>query len=142
MRADEVQVGGRLRRRGDKHRQAILAAVRALLEERPFSELSVSTISQRAGVARSGFYFYFESKYSVLAQILTEAARNSRNCTQYFAPRQPGELRRSSSPPGCRQSAALVYAHNLPVVVRVSRASHEIEIGEIVDRLFRDCFAR
>ena len=55
--------------RGDKQRQAILQAVRELLEETPFAELSVCTISDRAGVARSGFYFYFDSKYSVLAQI-------------------------------------------------------------------------
>ena len=56
-------------RRGDKQRQAIVQAVRDLLEEKPFAELSVSTISDRAGVARSGFYFYFDSKYAVLAQI-------------------------------------------------------------------------
>jgi AcrR family transcriptional regulator len=57
-------------RRGDKQRQAIVQAVRELLEEKPFAELSVSTISDRAGVARSGFYFYFDSKYAVLAHIL------------------------------------------------------------------------
>ena len=56
------------RRRGDRQRQAIVQAVRELLEERPFAQLSVSTISDRAGVARSGFYFYFDSKYAVLAQ--------------------------------------------------------------------------
>ena len=60
------------RRRGDKQRHAIVQAVRELLEEKPFAELSVSTISDRAGVARSGFYFYFDSKYAVLAHILGE----------------------------------------------------------------------
>jgi len=58
------------RRRGDKQRQAIVQAVRELLQEKPFAELSVSTISLRAGVARSGFYFYFDSKYAVLAQLM------------------------------------------------------------------------
>ena len=56
------------RRRGDRQRKAILGAVRELLQEVPFDDLSVSTISDRAGVARSGFYFYFDSKYAVLAQ--------------------------------------------------------------------------
>ena len=79
------------RRRGDKHRQAIMTAVRELLEEKPFGELSVSSISQRAGVARSGFYFYFDSKYAVLAQIMAEATEELEELTQYFAPRQPGE---------------------------------------------------
>ncbi|MDP4961003.1 MAG: TetR/AcrR family transcriptional regulator, partial [Mycobacterium sp.] len=52
---------GAPRRRGDRQRHAIIAAVRDLLQEKPFAELSVSTISDRAGVARSGFYFYFDS---------------------------------------------------------------------------------
>src|SRR5687768_11314508 len=54
------------RSRGDRQRDAIVTAVRELLQERSFADLSVSTISERAGVARSGFYFYFDSKYAVL----------------------------------------------------------------------------
>ena len=65
---------------------AIVAAVRELLEETPFADLSVSTISDRAGVARSGFYFYFDSKYAVLAQILGEATEELEELTHYFAP--------------------------------------------------------
>ncbi len=74
------------RRRGDKQRHAIVQAVRELLEEKPFAELSVSTISDRAGVARSGFYFYFDSKYAVLAHIVGEAAHELEELTQSFAP--------------------------------------------------------
>ena len=55
------------RSRGDRQREAIVTAVRELLEQRSFEELSVSAISERAGITRSGFYFYFESKYDVLA---------------------------------------------------------------------------
>ncbi len=58
------------RSRGDRQREAIVGAVRDLLEEQSFADLSVSTISERAGVARSGFYFYFDSKYAVLAVIV------------------------------------------------------------------------
>jgi AcrR family transcriptional regulator len=125
-----------MRRRGDKHRQAILQAVRELLNERPFAELSVSTISMRAGVARSGFYFYFDSKYSVLAQILAEAAEELEELTQYFAPRQPGE-----SPEQFAKrmvgSAAAVYANNDPVMTACNAARHtDIEIRDILDRQF------
>ena len=124
------------RRRGDKHRQAIMAAVRELLQETPIDELSVSTISLRAGVARSGFYFYFDSKYAVLAQIMAEAAEEFEELTQYFAPRQPGE-----SPEQFAQrmvgSAAAVYAHNDPVMEACNVARHtDIEIREILDRQF------
>ncbi|OBA79977.1 TetR family transcriptional regulator [Mycobacterium sp. 1164966.3] len=126
-----------LRRRGDKQRQAILRAVRELLEERPFAELSVSTISLRAGVARSGFYFYFDSKYSVLAQILAEAAEELEERTQYFAPRQPGE-----SPEQFAKrmvgSAAAVYAHNDPVMMACNTARHtDIEIRDILEQQFQ-----
>jgi AcrR family transcriptional regulator len=124
------------RRRGDKHRQAIMQAVRELLQEKPFAELSVSTISLRAGVARSGFYFYFDSKYAVLAQIMAEAAEELEELTQYFAPRQPGE-----SPEQFAKrmvgSAAAVYAHNDPVMTACNVARHtDMEIRDILEQQF------
>ncbi|OBJ47999.1 TetR family transcriptional regulator [Mycobacterium asiaticum DSM 44297] len=125
-----------LRRRGDKHRQAIMEAVRQLLQERPFSELSVSTISTRAGVARSGFYFYFDSKYSVLAAILAEVAEELEELTHYFAPRQPGESPQqfASRMVG---SAAVVYTHNDPVMTACNAARHtDMEIREILEQQF------
>src|SRR5436853_193750 len=79
------------RSRGDRQREAIVTAVRELLQERSFADLSVSTISERAGVARSGFYFYFDSKYAVLAVILADLSELLDNLTNHFAPREPGE---------------------------------------------------
>ena len=122
------------KRRGDKQRQAILRAVRELLEEKPFADLSVSTISDRAGVARSGFYFYFDSKYSVLAQILAEATHELEELTQYFAPRGPDE-----SPAAFAKrmvgSAAAVYAHNDPVMSACNVARNtDAEIRKILDQ--------
>ena len=94
---------------------AIIAAVRELLEETPFADLSVSTISDRAGVARSGFYFYFDSKYAVLAQILADATQELEELTHYFAPRGADE---SPSAFAKRMvgSAAVMFAHNDPVM--------------------------
>ena len=124
------------RRRGDRQRQAIVQAVRELLQEKPFAQLSVSTISDRAGVARSGFYFYFDSKYAVLAQILAEAVEELEELTQYFAPRQPGE-----SPVQFAKrmvgSAAAVYAHNDPVMAACNTARYtDIEIRDILEQQF------
>jgi len=125
-----------IRRRGDKQRQAILQAVRELLQEKPFAELSVSTISLRAGVARSGFYFYFDSKYAVLAQLLAEAAEELEELTQYFAPRQPGESPEQFAKRMVR-SAAAVYSHNDPVVAACNAARHtDSEIRNILERQF------
>jgi len=113
-----------------------MQAVRELLEERPFAELSVSTISHRAGVARSGFYFYFDSKYSVLAQIVAAATEELEELTHYFAPRQPGE-----SPEQFAKrmvgSAAAVYAHNDPVMTACNAARYtDIEIRDILEQQF------
>ena len=121
------------KRRGDRQRQAILQAVRELLQEKPFAELSVSTISERAGVARSGFYFYFDSKYAVLAQILAELLQELEELTGHFAPRGDDE-----SPAAFARrmvgSAAAVYAHNDPVVSACHLARNtDAEIRELLE---------
>jgi len=113
-----------------------MQAVRELLQEKPFAELSVSTISLRAGVARSGFYFYFDSKYAVLAQILAEAVEELEELTQYFAPRQRGESPEQFAKRMVR-SAAAVYAHNDPVMTACNAARHtDIEIRDILEQQF------
>ena len=125
---------GAPRRRGDRQRHAIVQAVRELLTEKPFAELSVSTISDRAGVARSGFYFYFDSKYAVLAHILGEVVDELEELTGDFAPRgddeTPADFARRMI-----GSAAAVYAHNDPVMsaCNVARGT-DAEIRDILDR--------
>ncbi|MDY6997023.1 MAG: TetR/AcrR family transcriptional regulator [Actinomycetota bacterium] len=121
------------RSRGDRQREAIISAVRELLEERSFAELSVSTISERAGVARSGFYFYFESKYAVLAVIVADAMDELTQLTHDFAPREPGE-----SPAEFAKRmvgyAAAVYASNNPIMAACSLArASDAQIREIMD---------
>lgn len=121
------------RRRGDRQRHAIVAAVRELLQEKPFAELSVSSISDRAGVARSGFYFYFDSKYAVLAHILGEVAEELEELTGDFAPRGDGETPAQFAKRMVR-SAAAVYAHNDPVMSACNSArSTDAEIRDILD---------
>ncbi|MGU3650380.1 TetR/AcrR family transcriptional regulator [Mycolicibacterium sp. A43C] len=109
------------RSRGDRQRDAIVAAVRELLGVKPFADLSVSMISERAGVARSGFYFYFDSKYDVLALIVREALAELDVLTHNFAPRDPGE-----SPAAFSKrmvgSAAAVFATNDPIMAACTSA--------------------
>jgi AcrR family transcriptional regulator len=111
------------RSRGDRQREAIILAVRELLETRRFSDLSVSLISERAGVARSGFYFYFDSKYEVLAFILKDALAELDTLTHDFAPRDPGE---SASAFAKRMvgSAATVFASTDPVMAACTVAQN------------------
>jgi AcrR family transcriptional regulator len=114
----------RIRRsRGDRQREAIVAAVRELLRERSFADLSVSTISERAGVARSGFYFYFDSKYAVLAVILADASELLDQLTHDFAPREPSETPEAFAK-RMVGSAAAVYANDDPVLTACAIAQN------------------
>ena len=121
------------RSRGDRQRDAIVSAVRELLQERSFADLSVSTISERAGVARSGFYFYFDSKYAVLAVILADAGELLDKLTHDFAPREPGETLEAFAK-RMVGSAAAVYANNDPVMSACAVARNtDAQIREMMD---------
>lgn len=76
--------------RGDHARTAILTALRELLDRNPISELSVQAITRQAGVTRTAFYFYFESKYSALAELL-HGRTTAAMLDQSFALRAQGE---------------------------------------------------
>lgn len=121
------------RSRGDRQRDAIIAAVRELLQERSFADLSVSTISERAGVARSGFYFYFESKYAVLAVIVAEAMAELDKLTHDFAPRESGETP-SDFAKRMVGYAAIVFSSNDPIMRACNLARNtDAQIREIMD---------
>ena len=124
------------RSRGDRQREAIVNAVRDLLQERSFADLSVSTISERAGVARSGFYFYFDSKYAVLAVILADAGDLLDNLTHHFAPREPGETPAAFAK-RMVGSAAAVYANDDPVLKACAVARNtDAQIHEMMDDFY------
>jgi TetR/AcrR family transcriptional regulator, ethionamide resistance regulator len=54
-------------------REAILAATAGLLAEKSFGDLAVGDILTAAGVSRGSFYFYFDSKHDVLAELVRRA---------------------------------------------------------------------
>ncbi|BBY90823.1 TetR family transcriptional regulator [Mycobacterium gallinarum] len=130
------------RSRGDRQRDAIVTAVRELLQERSFADLSVSTISERAGVARSGFYFYFDSKYAVLATIVKDAAELLDDLTHHFAPREPGEAPADFAK-RMVGSAVTVYANDDPVMSACAVARNtDAEIREIMDDFYDSVVAK
>ena len=62
--------GPRRRRRPEEAEQAILAAARAFLEERPFREMTVEGVMVRTGLSRPAFYAYFRDRYEVVTRLL------------------------------------------------------------------------
>jgi TetR/AcrR family transcriptional regulator, ethionamide resistance regulator len=60
---------------GDDREAAILATAERLLEDRPFTEISVDDLAKGAGISRPTFYFYFSSKEAVLLTLLDRVVR-------------------------------------------------------------------
>jgi AcrR family transcriptional regulator len=59
--------------KGDQREQALLDAARIVLREKPISQVTIDELAGAAGIARSGFYFYFESKQALLAALTDQA---------------------------------------------------------------------
>jgi AcrR family transcriptional regulator len=55
---------------GDERERAVLAAFEALLAERSFGSITIDEITNRVGISRPTFYFYFASKEAILVQLL------------------------------------------------------------------------
>jgi AcrR family transcriptional regulator len=76
----------RRRRRQDGEsrdvQETILAAMRELLAERRFDDISVADILSAAGVSRASFYFYFESRHAVLAALVRRAVAAGHEAAQ------------------------------------------------------------
>ena len=92
-------------------RQAILDATERLLAERRFDELSVADILEAAKVSRSSFYFYFESKHAVLAELVRAAVDQAVEVAQPWLDHQPEESPRAALAHGTRGGARLWREH-------------------------------
>src|SRR5579859_3609188 len=63
-------------------REAILDAAESLLAEQRFDELSVADILRVAQVSRTSFYFYFDSKYAVLGELVRRTVSQAQTVAQ------------------------------------------------------------
>ncbi|MFI6214526.1 TetR/AcrR family transcriptional regulator [Nocardia brasiliensis] len=58
--------GRRGRSKGDQREAAILDTARRLLAEQPLSSITIDQLAKGAGLSRSAFYFYFDSRDAVV----------------------------------------------------------------------------
>ena len=65
------------RRAGDLKEAALLDVARDLVQRGEFQTTPIGQIAKRAGVSRQGFYFYYQSKDELLAQLVTETLYSS-----------------------------------------------------------------
>lgn len=65
------------RRVGDVNEATLLEVARGLVEEGVFQTTPIGQIAERASISRQGFYFYFNSKDELLAQLVTDTLLSS-----------------------------------------------------------------
>jgi TetR/AcrR family transcriptional regulator, fatty acid metabolism regulator protein len=66
--------GGAWQRRAEHRPEEIVAAARALLEQRGYAAVSMAEIARRAGVSEATVYKYFKNRQDLLNQVLREWA--------------------------------------------------------------------
>lgn len=81
-----VPADGRRRRprRGDLRERAILDAAWELLLHKPLSAITIDDLARGAGISRSNFYFYFDSKDAVMRALATGVADEIRDAIAPF----------------------------------------------------------
>jgi AcrR family transcriptional regulator len=116
--------------KGESQRRAILDALATLLATRPIGDLTVGEIADAAGVLRSGYYFYFESKYSALAVATTEAWSELMGKTGSFA-RRANESPADSLTRGLRTAIAAWHDHEAVLVASIQAIPLDEQIAEL-----------
>lgn len=73
-------------------RSQILRALLELMSERPFEEISVSALTERAGVGRASFYRNYQSKEDVLRQESERLMGEWKQTWEQMEPAAPNEF--------------------------------------------------
>lgn len=68
--------------RGDQRREALLRALDDQLRVRKLDDISVADLTDAAGITRSAFYFYFESKAAAVAVLLASVQEQAEDSTE------------------------------------------------------------
>lgn len=82
--ARHMEAGARQRgaTKGDRRQDALLDALEELVAEKSIASVSIDEISARAGVTRTGFYFYFRSREEALQRLVERSVAPSVAVTQ------------------------------------------------------------
>jgi TetR/AcrR family transcriptional regulator, ethionamide resistance regulator len=81
---------GRRNIKGDRREQAILEGAYEILRTIPLRNVSIDDLTKHAGLSRSSFYFYFESKWQVLSALLSKVTADVFQASQLIFERPTG----------------------------------------------------
>lgn len=96
-------------------RAAILDAAEQLLADRRFDELAVAEILEAAQASRASFYFYFENKHAVLAELVRRAVGAGLQAAEPWVDRAAGVPPRASLRQGT-QAGVRLWRDKAPVL--------------------------
>src|ERR1700704_6947281 len=126
----------RQREQRETTRQAIMAAARALLRERPYRELSVDLVMAQTGLSRTAFYRHFDDIPSLVLRLIADVGRELYEVGERWRAGALEDLR-GSAHEGLRGIVEFMVEHG-----RLIRAVHDggatDEMLESGYRQFRD----
>lgn len=73
-------------------RDRLLTAMRELLTQQRFAEISVADVLHAAGVSRASFYFYFPSRQALLGELVRQAVGKGHEAAQPWIAAQHAPL--------------------------------------------------
>jgi TetR/AcrR family transcriptional regulator, ethionamide resistance regulator len=107
----DARVGRRRPTKGDRREQAILDGAYELLRETPLRAVSIDDLAKRAGLSRSSFYFYFESKWQVLFAMLGPVAEDVFTASRYIFDRPVDMAPREAIEQAAAEVVAVWHRH-------------------------------
>jgi AcrR family transcriptional regulator len=127
--AQQVQRRARLRAERGANRAAIVAAAEAALRERPFRDVSVEELMERAGLARTQFYRHFDDLSDLVLTVTGDAFAELLTAQEQLvevAEMTRANLRAAIAP------AVEAFAGHGPLVRAVSEAAvHDSAVEEV-----------
>jgi AcrR family transcriptional regulator len=102
-----------------------------LLETTTLQDLSVAEIIEAAGISRPTFYFYFPSKYAVVATLLQQIFSEMFRNMQPWLSRAPGEEPTSSLRKALTRGTHLWYEHRAVIHAAHESAPISPEVGDV-----------
>lgn len=136
-----VKTTSRAPERRERRKQDILDTASRLFVRNGYESVTLRAIAEELGYAHAALYRYFPDKFSVLAEI----------CKQTFAQLQ-AEVSELQSQPGDRQEIlfetsrhfvafAMNHPHHFRTVFMGSGGWGEVQSGQYIDAVGRECFA-
>jgi TetR/AcrR family transcriptional regulator, ethionamide resistance regulator len=109
---------------------AVFAATEQLLATQPLHEISVEAILDRSGISRAAFYYYFSSKYDVVANLAAAALEEIIHHLDAWTgdhDASPSEVLRSSLQSGIK----LWVDHGLLLAATIENMHSAPELGAV-----------